>query len=229
MADCAPAYPDGPSQPRPHDDPRIHHKTRKYAPRTGQRIWVAPDQLQQAPLELRFGRADSGRVVGGDWDRDQVEILSFWKMKAAVQHWRDGVPWEETGIYDHMLETIKLRGSKVDGCDDMDDIVDRYERLDRLFEHVRRSGRLATSAELGRLPARCEVNGIYVHVDRNARPLFGSGGFHRLAIAKVLELPVVPAQLGVVHTIALPNWQRLKERQQPEGATYTGPARRQLP
>ena len=197
------------------------------APRWGQRIWVAPDMVQQAP-SASFGREDSGRVVGGDWDQDSVDVLTFWKMQAAFRHWRDGVPWEETGVYEQMLEAIRVRGRKVDRCGDLDDIVRRYRKLDALFERIRRDRALATSAQLGLRPARCEVNGIYIHIDRHARPMFAKGGFHRLAIAKILELPVAPAQVGVVHPMALPKWQRFTAAERPAGDRYPGSERAEL-
>ena len=121
-------------------------------------------------------------------------------MAAARLRWEGGASWEETEAYDQMLRLITQTGKSVDGCRSLDEVVRRYERLDAVFEQVREDRRLRSRSELP-LPDRGfrEVGGVYVHLGRSGQPIFGGGGFHRLAIARVLELPEIPAQLGVVH------------------------------
>lgn len=55
---------------------------------------------------------------------------------------------------------------------------------------------------------RClrESGGVYVHINRNGEAIFGGGGIHRFAIARILSLDTIPAQLGVVHEEALKLW-----------------------
>ncbi len=81
----------------------------------------------------------------------------------------------------------------------------RYQALDELFELVASERRLRRQVELNSRSFR-ELNGVYVHIGRNAEVLFAGGGFHRLAIARVLGLETIPAQLGVVHEEALETW-----------------------
>jgi hypothetical protein len=54
-----------------------------------------------------------------------------------------------------------------------------------------------------------EMGGVYIHIDRNSKVLFGGGGFHRLAIAKILKLNTIPTQLGVVHKKAINSWKQV--------------------
>jgi hypothetical protein len=45
--------------------------------------------------------------------------------------------------------------------------------------------------------------GILIHPGREGTLLRASGGMHRFAIARSLDLPEIPAQPGVVHPQAL--------------------------
>jgi hypothetical protein len=38
-----------------------------------------------------------------------------------------------------------------------------------------------------------------VHIAKNGKPVFGGNGFHRLTMAKVLELEEIPICVGMVH------------------------------
>ena len=175
-------------------------------PRHGELIWLDPSTISRATSGL--DRSATGKVLGGAWDRDVVAIDSIWKIAAARMHWQEGVPWEETGVYDLMLAEISRSGRSLDGCRTLDDVVRRYERLDDLFERVRQERRLQPVRERSRFMRR-EVGGVYVHVARDGEPLFGRGGCHRLVMAQVLELPDMPAQLGAVHLEAVATWRSL--------------------
>ena len=60
-------------------------------------------------------RAASGRVLAGDWDLDTRKVRALTKVRLAISHWRDGVPWDDTGVYEYMLRRIRRYG-KADGC-----------------------------------------------------------------------------------------------------------------
>ena len=169
------------------------------APRPNERIWIDPAEVRYA---LGGVPVRSGRVVDS-WP--PVELVPFDEhvhVRFAHAHWREGLSWEETGAYEYMLEQIRRRGRQ-DGCFDLDDVRRRYERLDELFETVRREGRLRTRPELDPR-ARDEDGGIFVHVGPTGEPAIGDSGKHRMVIAKLLDLDVVPARIGYVHRDALP-------------------------
>ena len=179
----------------------------KAAPRPNERIWIDPAEVRHAlgGLPVR-----SGYVVDRWPPADPVPFDEHVHVRFALAHWRDGVPWEETGAYDYMLEQIASRGRQ-DGCFDADDVRRRYERLDALFETVRREGRLRTRPELDSA-ARDEDGGILVHIGPAGEPAIGDSGKHRLTIARLLGLDAVPARIGYVHRDALGLLPRLRER-----------------
>lgn len=168
-------------------------------PRTSERLWVVPAAVERA---FAWFPQRSGRVVGlwppaTDMPYDEHPHVVF-----ALRHWRDGVPWAQTGAREHVLAEIARRGRQ-DGCTTPADVDRRFDALDALYEQVRTEGRLRTRQELN--PAdRREDHGILVHLGPDGRPVAGDSGKHRLTIARLLELPSVPVRVGIVHREAVP-------------------------
>jgi hypothetical protein len=151
----------------------------------------------------RFGRVKAGTIQPGEWDLKSGDLRQHPKIVACLAHWVDGLSWRETGIIDQMREWAAERHGGIDGCRTEAEIVARYEKLDGIFEEVKREGRLRTSFELGRSasPHR-ERHGVMVHFGRDGAPIFGASGFHRLGMALSLGFERIPGCLGVVHAEA---------------------------
>jgi len=175
------------------------------APLSDECLWIDPRKITHsyrpdpksgtAPL---FRRHASGKVVGGDWDRSVIALGQNPKYKACIARYRDGVPWEETGLYEEMLARIKRHGS-FDGLRSFEDIERRYATLDKVAQDARRTGRLKARRELDGSYFRREHGGVMAHIARDGTLLRGGGGQHRFALAKALDLPLIPVQLGVIH------------------------------
>ena len=168
----------------------------RHAPRWGRRIWVPPAAC--TGWIRGFPSVQSGRVIAGDWDLEVERTIDHPDVAAAVAHWRDGISWEQAGVYARLARRIAAYGGVRDGCLTHDDIVARFDDLDRMFEQVKREQQLRSSADLHRW-CIWERDGVLVHIDRHGTPHFGGRGCHRLAAAWVADLPCIPAQLGVVH------------------------------
>lgn len=178
------------------------------APRFGQMIYVNP-QACDTYLVSEWNRKHSGDVQPGDWDLNVKPLTEHPKYKYCVQHWVYGVSWKESGAYEFLRELIRKKGEPVDGCFTEGDILSRYDELDRVFEHVSRTGELYTRRKVNPYNFR-ETGGIYFHIDRQTTPVFGGGGVHRFSISKILNFTLVPAQLGVVHRDAVKDWGKFK-------------------
>ena len=144
----------------------------------------------------------SGYVIDRWPPVDPIPFEDHPHVRFALAHWRDGVSWEQTGAYEYMMEQIRKRGRQ-DGCHDFGDVRRRYERLDELYETARREGRLRTTSELG-AASRKQDAGILIHIGPEGETAIGDSGKHRMTIAKLLDLDVVPARIGYVHRDALP-------------------------
>jgi len=175
-------------------------KYRGRAPLAAQCIEVNPRKVKFV-LRGLIPKHMSGKVVDGDWDLHRRKIKHHPKFKYCVARFVEGVDWERAGAYAHM-QTLIGKYKTHDECSNLDDVVARYKRLDRLFDQAKADRKLKTQKELRRFAFR-EYGGIYIHIDRNGDPLFGKGGWHRLMIAKILGLKAIPAQVGIVHKNSL--------------------------
>ncbi|MCJ7872514.1 hypothetical protein [Phaeobacter sp. J2-8] len=167
-----------------------------------------PNPAQGAP---KFRRQYSGHVEGGDWDLSITPLVDSAKYLACRAHFVDGVAWQDTGLFERHLKIIAKNGQS-DECRTLDDLKRRYDRIDALFETVKRAGQLRPRSTLPDRFRR-EHGGIFVHIDRNGRAIRSGGGEHRFAIARILNLPEIPVQPGVVHldAVARGHLQRLRQ------------------
>jgi hypothetical protein len=159
--------------------------------------WYKPDPANGAP---KFRRRHSGKVVGGDWDLSRKPFDAHLKLNSVRAHYQNGVPWPETELFQRLLQKIEA-GQMVDGCRSREDLVERYNRLDQIYDEAKRLGTLRPHGSVN--DTRREHGGILVHIARDGTPLRDGGGMHRFALAVVLDLPLVPAQLGVIHPDAV--------------------------
>ncbi len=159
--------------------------------------WYKPEPENGAP---RYRRRHSGLVAGGDWDQSRKPFGSQIKLDSIRDHFERGVPWQQTDLFDWMLKMMDEKG-RVDGCHTREDLIARYEQLDRIYEEAQRTGTLRPHGSVNQ--TRGEHGGILVHIARDGTPLRDGGGMHRFAIAYILDLQSVPAQLGVIHPDAV--------------------------
>lgn len=175
----------------------------KEAPKHCERIWVQPlsirKKLDKAERSKAFGRkqATSGKVIGGVWEEVAKPLNN---NNAKWKHWCEGISWKKTGVFERKLQSITKRGVS-DGCYNYDDLVKRYERLDRVFEQVKKEGRFRTQEEVaGEKRFFAKGRGeIEVYVGSDGSLYHGNGGNNRLAIAQILKVNLIPAKIGVVH------------------------------
>ncbi len=174
------------------------------APLSDQAIFVAPRDVMALGPDVdrrRFRRPHSGAIRGGDWDLARTGVDRDRKLLGCRMRWVDGADWAETPQYRRMVMEISL-GRRPDGCATVADVDARYAALDLLFEETRRRGRLLQRSELPE-SFRSEHGGVLLHVARDGTCLRGGGGAHRFAIARILDLPEMPGQLGVIHPQAI--------------------------
>lgn len=169
------------------------------APLFAERLWIPLDQVEHALK--KWNSKESARVVA-EWPQERTRgVRDLPSVKACLQHWRDGLTWEETGIFEQMLDRIREKG-KVDRLRNRADIERRYAELDELYLKVKKAGRLSPRNEL--VPGNFrEEGGILFHIGPGGEPFFGGKGHHRLAMALALGQPVVPAQIGAVYREAI--------------------------
>jgi hypothetical protein len=174
------------------------------APRFGEQLYIPTADCVSAMASPRGARKNSGKVMAANWSPILRPLESVPKIKACINHWQYGLSWEDAGAYQHASERIEKKGN-ADWCTNMDQVVDRYEELDRIFENVRLSGKLSPRRNGNRL-----IDGILIHIDSAGRPIAG-GGWHRFSMALVLNMDWFPAQVGLVHPQSIPKLKQFRE------------------
>ncbi|WP_425039230.1 hypothetical protein [Primorskyibacter sp. S187A] len=188
-------------------------------------LYIDPARITHALYGVHNGkrisfRQDSARVLGGDWDMaDTLEdIEDLPKMKACRLHFQQGHSWHEAGAYRPLMHRLRKEGT-ADFCNSLDDIKRRYQKIDRLYKKIGKRRAMKTRQQLGYPAYWREFGGIFVHIARDGRGIMGGGGMHRLAIAKILELDVIPIRVGRVHEEAVKaglirkmRWRKLMRR-----------------
>lgn len=148
-------------------------------------------------LPLGGQTLNSGRITRY-FDRSKmIPIDDLDVFKICKLHWLHGLSWEESGAYKRMELQIQKHGS-YDDCFNMNDVIIRYKRLDELFNMSKRNKLMVIESNY-----RGE-GGILVHLDEHGF-YFGGNGNHRLAIAKILNIPRLRVQLGSITLKALDN------------------------
>lgn len=173
-----------------------------------QQIWINPNDVKLFlnPQTIPFPVSKSHRELSGlisdqPWDDAAIDLSDVPQYREVTLRFFHGYSWGETGAIERLHSLLKA-GKRCAGCTTTKDIYRRFGEIDRLYSQIQQSKRLKTRAEVDACPFR-ELNGVFIHVDSQARPLFGSGGAHRLFISQLVELTTIPAQVGLVHPNAL--------------------------
>src|SRR6185295_15943405 len=78
-------------------------------------------------------------TLDGDWDLRRVLISETAKYRSMVQHFVDGLPWEETELFIDALPRRLATGLKFRGTMSLPEIAQHYrKRIDPLFLSLRR-------------------------------------------------------------------------------------------
>jgi hypothetical protein len=139
-------------------------------------IWQEdlPDELKHRP---------NGTVAGGDWDAGKELFESSVVYRSFFEHFSQHVPWRDTEYHD-LLEQGHL-SRRVNANGGVNGLLDSYSRL---FELMQATG-FST------------LKPIKIHIGRNGEFIRWDGS-HRLAIAKILELPEIPVKVNLIHQAA---------------------------
>jgi len=178
----------------------------KYGPKAplyAERIWINP---RDCKLRLSGLGDYSGRVVE-EWPPKKTKsinkVASSYRIKSCINRWVHGKPWETTTDYQKKLQNLSERGYAWDGeCYSEKELLEKYKTLDHIFKQVKKEGRIKPGKEIK--PGIFRESGTFlIHVGPNGELYLGGGGHHRFAMALILNLDLIPAQIGCVHKNAI--------------------------
>jgi len=178
-----------------------------------------------------WGIEKFGMVKSGDWDivpketdrnadgdaLTEMYVRSKFNETPIYQslelHFKDGVPWERTPYFELAATRINDENCRFKGIETMGELRELCNNIDGLYETIKREGYKsqkeladAKDTDYRPLPSRA-YSEVLVDIGRDGELLL-TGGFHRLAIAKLLNLNNITVSFLVRH----PKWMKFREK-----------------
>lgn len=169
-------------------------------------LWVDPDKIEKKNPDIdKYW--ETGKIDSGDWDKNTVQFDQTPKYRSVVQRYIEGNEWEETEIFETLSDKIRS-SNRVDGCQSIDELEQRYERIDQVYRSIQTDG--YQYPQPGEYSDRyaTKLDQVCVSIGRTGDFVFSGGGNHRLAIAKVLNIKAIPVRVIKRHR----DWQERRER-----------------
>lgn len=163
---------------------------------------------------------DIGRVKRGDWDKIgspsaipgyKKEYHYLKKMygfkdfessmfyKSLENHFQRDTPWKDTDFIQYVLEKINEEIYLWHFCETEEEVKKRCRRLDYIYKKIKNGGYIPQQKlNPKKDPARNYVEEICVDISRSGEWLFVDGR-HRLAIAKILDINMIPVAVLYRH------------------------------
>jgi hypothetical protein len=136
----------------------------------------------------------SNEAPSDDWDLGRQPIEDNSKYISVIQHFQDGVAWEDTPIFRNYARRF-ANGEVIRRCHSVDELKEIYcKDMDRLYESLAKRGFLPHKP----LPQ--------VYIGRDGEIIFGVEGNHRLAIARILQFDEIPCRVMRRHV----SWENLR-------------------
>ncbi len=164
--------------------------------------WLDPKRIRYVSLKEFFIDKYRGEIIGGDWDLLEKSFEDLDLYVAFKERFIEGKKWETTVFYSRTLNEIK-QGIIHYSCKNKNDLDNRFRRDEMLYETIKNNG-YKSQQELqskNKYSSILVEDEIAVNIGRNGDFLFNNGS-HRLAIAKLLNIPKIPVKITVRH----PQW-----------------------
>lgn len=178
--------------------------------------WIDPNLVQYRSQYGYFDRvANLGNVRQGRWDRRGKQVSDHATYRGLYQRFVEGRAWEDTAYVEDNVKRIR-DGNVKKGCQSVEEFLEvRCPYVDELYTDIKENGyhpqHEIGAADIDRNrhdPERefMRTNEVGVNIARDGELLLNSG-FHRLAIAQILDLDRIPVLVIVRHW----SWQRIRE------------------
>jgi len=153
---------------------------------------------------------DSGLVAEGDWDRSQQEFIDNVVYQSFKMRFVGQTKWIDTPLVSNSLDKLNNGDEVWKGCSSEEDLLKKCSEYDLLYKDIRDN--YLTKKEVIKNKEKQPTNPqwfwqaydeVVVNVGRDGQLLF-VGGHHRLSIAKILEIDLIPVRIFVRHA----EWQQ---------------------
>ncbi len=174
-------------------------------------LWVPPENIvKKSERLIRKKKRLFSHVLDGDWDQSTQSFTEHPIYMFLKARFHEGYKWHQLPYYKWALENIQKRGCFWNGCRSESDLIQRCQMLDKLYHDILIYGYtvpaglnfnkpgIAQGPKPVEIKVRIGRDGSFIH----------ENGRHRLAIAFLLGLEVIPVQPIIRHK----EWQRLRDQ-----------------
>lgn len=171
---------------------------------SGKKVWVNPQIIVQKFTSDPWPLPTDWKIITSEWPFHLSKTMQNTdRFKCCIQHWGSNVPWEDTGIFNIILQQIHISGGEVDGCLTINDVSLRYQKLDLIFQQIKKNGFFKSLRD-----SENEFVDILVHIGPNGLIYHGHNGNHRIAMTNILNIPI-QVTIGSIDSDALPYLRKL--------------------
>jgi len=177
--------------------------------------WIPPGEVQYFISDKKLSREiPRYGIIGGKWDERAYPFKENSIYNMFVNHFQDGLEWEETKGYQRLCAKLDERGS-IGGLDTTvqnTEVLDEYlSYWDTVYEDIKQEG-YKSQEELNSSDDFIDrdtsiLNEIQVLIGRDG-DLICYCGKHRLTLAQILDVEKVPVYVRIRHK----EWQEKLER-----------------
>ena len=165
-------------------------------------IWINPGEVYQKRTSYPEKQTFPCCVVEEhDFDLDKRELPEAEQLRERVM---SGIEWHNTRQHQTMLERFILKGKS------QQDLEEYYTGFENLYYSIRENGFMPPDGVTEGVPGiekRWKPDSMAVNIGRDG-DFFHYTGFHRMRIAKMLNIKQVPVRVIARHK----KWQMLRER-----------------
>jgi len=176
-------------------------------------VWVDPDEI-----EFYHGSGPSafGLVADGDWDRPAGLFENHPVHESFRQRFTAGAEWAETPLYQSYSERLEA-GDPYWRCTTEEELEAYFDSIDKLHRQITEQGYRSQRELLSENPAAVYqqntdaphplLQEIGVNIYRDGKLAKKGAGLHRLSLAKIIGVEIVPATVRVRHS----EWQAVRD------------------
>lgn len=138
-------------------------------------------------------------ILDGNWDCNNLTLIEDVDVyKSCYEMFAENKKWEDTFLYKEGIDRIG-RGICQWSCWTKEEFLERGNQIAKLFNSISEKG-IGEQKKLVMVwnPTDKFDDEMICYVDRNGGLLFANG-FHRLAIAKILNIKIVPVKIKRRH------------------------------
>ncbi len=140
-------------------------------------------------------------IQAGNWDLKKASLSDKLQYKIVQELFVEGVDIKDIPCFDDLLLKAKGGNSSMSTEDATELVLKKYQKLQNIYEKIKKSG-YQTQKELNKSGVNrfnTWYDEIRISIDRDGEYILSGSGNHRLMIAKLLQLDLVPAILVRIH------------------------------